>query len=182
MPEETSRKQRTVLTKETVKNIRRSFQKELTLKNIAVECDVSISCARTTCTKIQMGLSDEDIVSVKKGRKSAPNEDLKSEIRILVNRDPSHTLNSIRNDLIARNIRAAPPTIAKYLKVMDFTRKRLNLVPFARNSTGNIDVRQTYCRNINSFPDTNLVFLMRLVLVSIPKNNMDILLKIPKLI
>ena len=131
----------------------------MTLKQIAEECEVSISCARAICTKIQMGISDEDIVAVKKGRKSSPNENLKCKIRTLIHRDPSHTLRSINEELNLRNISAAPPTIAKYLKQMEFTRKRLSLVPLERNSMRNVDARQEYCQNINSVRDSNLVFL-----------------------
>ena len=42
---------------------------------------------------------------------------------------------------------------------MDITRKRLTLVLIEKNSNKNIDLRQGYCRNINTIPDQCLVFL-----------------------
>jgi transposase len=42
---------------------------------------------------------------------------------------------------------------------MEFTRKRLTLVPQERNSLRTIDARQNYCRYVNTIPEENLVFL-----------------------
>nr|XP_047135744.1 uncharacterized protein LOC124812766 [Hydra vulgaris] len=129
------------------------------LKEIAEEVEISVSATRFISDKICKGLSDDEIASVKKGRRSSYDETLKSEIRMLIEHDPSHTLASLRNILVERNINASIPTISKYLKSMEFTRKRLTLVPKERNSPQNIDLRQSFCRTINSIPDNNLVFL-----------------------
>lgn len=60
------RKERSVITKETLKRIRKSLNKESKLKEIAQENDISISCARSLSEKISNGLSDEEILNLKK--------------------------------------------------------------------------------------------------------------------
>jgi len=135
------------------------LQKEIKLKEIVEEVEISISCARALCEKISKGMSAEEILNIKKGRPSNLNEDLKSEIRNILDVDPSNTLKSLANNLNNKNINAAPSTISKYLKKMEFTRKRLSLVPQERNSPRVIDERQRYCRLMNNVPNSDLVFL-----------------------
>ena len=159
MAEEFVRRNRTTVSKDILKQVRRSLGKEIKLKEIAKEVEISISCARSLSDKIVTGLSDDDILGIKKGRHAKPNEILKSEIRSLIDSDPSHTLNTIRNCLREKGINSAPSTIAKYLKSMEMTRKRLTLVPRERNSTKILDLRQEYCRYISNVLDQNLVFL-----------------------
>ncbi|XP_065670352.1 uncharacterized protein LOC136088977 [Hydra vulgaris] len=159
MENERERKKRTLITKDIVRTIRKSILKEMKLKEIAEEVEISVSATRSISDKISKGLSDDEITSVKKGRCSSYEETLKSEIRLLIEHDPSHTLASLRNILIERNINVSIPTISKYLKSMEFTRKRLTLVPKERNSPQNVDLRQSFCRTNNSIPDNNLVFL-----------------------
>ena len=74
MTEQPERKLRKAVTKETVKSIRKSLLKELKLKEIAEEAEFSISCARSVCAKISAGISDEDIVGSKKGRRGYGSE------------------------------------------------------------------------------------------------------------
>ena len=73
MFEEKIRKTRTIITKETARRIRKSLEKEMKLKDIAEELEISISSARSISVKIAEDLSDEEIISVKKGRPSCPN-------------------------------------------------------------------------------------------------------------
>ncbi|XP_065671801.1 uncharacterized protein LOC136089676 [Hydra vulgaris] len=112
------------------------------LKEIAEE--VEVSATRSNSDKISAGAYDETLIS---------------ETRLLIEHDPFHTLASLRNILIEGNINASIPTISKYLKSMELTRKRLTLVPKEINSQQNVDSRQSFCRTINSTPDNNLVFL-----------------------
>ena len=42
---------------------------------------------------------------------------------------------------------------------MDYTRKRLVKVPEERNTPKNLDIRQTYARDVQFIPNENLVFL-----------------------
>ena len=93
-----------------------------------------------------------------KHRKTSSNEVVKSKIRVLFERDPSHTLLSLKHAICDIGVVISTATIARHLK-MDFTRKRLNMVPVERNTTRTLNPRQEYCKRINNTPDTNLVLL-----------------------
>ena len=63
-------------------------------------------------------------------------------------------------ETLAQNgITTSAPTISRYLKGMEITRKRLSIVPRERNTPRIIDLRQEFCRRINNIQDENLVFL-----------------------
>lgn len=61
------RKNRTTITREIIKFVRRDLQKELKLAEIASVCDISYAAARILVGKISDGLSDEEILKKKKG-------------------------------------------------------------------------------------------------------------------
>ena len=99
----------------------------------------------TTCTK--------------KGRPQGQSNILKSELRVLLERDPSHTTRSLKDTLFQNGITTSAPTISRYLKAMEITRKRLTSVPRERNTLRTIDLRQDFCSRINNIQDENQVFL-----------------------
>ena len=51
------------------------------------------------CSKISQGLSDDDICGTKKGRPPGSGNNLKSEARMLIERDPTHTTRSLKECL-----------------------------------------------------------------------------------
>jgi len=154
-----SRKSRKTVTKEIIRLVRRLLEREMSLVQIADEVEISISCARSLCEKISCGSSDEEILQPKKGRPILPDDEIKSKIRVIIDRDPSHTLQSIREELMTKGTVISTPTISRYLKKLDYTRKRLSIVPIERNSTRTLDMRQEYCRKVNKIPDANIIFL-----------------------
>ena len=89
METEKRRKRRTTITKEIVKTVRKAHLKEKTTIEIAEELEISISSTRSICQKIANGLTDDEIACSKKGRPPAQNNNLKSELRVLIERDPS---------------------------------------------------------------------------------------------
>jgi hypothetical protein len=66
---------------------------------------------------------------------------------------------SIKEELNRENISISTASVAKLLKSMNYTRKRLSIVPIERNSTRTLDIRQEYCRFLNNVSDENLIFL-----------------------
>lgn len=73
--------------------------------------------------------------------------------------DPSHTLKSLKTQLDTSDFYVSLPTISKYIKKLDYTRKRLSIVPAERNSLNTINQRQDFCRFVNNIVDDDLIFL-----------------------
>lgn len=159
MEEPTNRKSRSKISLEVLKSVRKSIKKEFTLKNIAEEAEISMTCARNLYVNINSGKTDEEILNVKKGRHCKDNSELKNKIRTFIDQEPDNTTRSIKEKLAAENNRTSIATISRILKSMDYTRKRLSIVPTERNATRTIDLRQEFCRYINNVSNENLVFL-----------------------
>ncbi|KAF0985624.1 hypothetical protein HZS_3776 [Henneguya salminicola] len=73
------------------KSVRRSLKKVFTLKEIAEEAEISISCARSLSVDIEIGKTDEEIINIKKGRHLKDNADLKSSMRSIIDIYPDNT-------------------------------------------------------------------------------------------
>jgi transposase len=159
MTQELHRKKRKTVTKEIIKSVRKSMCKEFTLKNIAEEAEISYFCAYKLVEKIQNGMNDEEILNTKKGRPSTVNVILTSKVRNLLAQNPASTLKMLKESLQNENCMTSKATISRAIKNMNYTRKRLSKVPEERNSIGLINLRQEYCRGLESIPDPNLVFL-----------------------
>lgn len=57
------------------------------------------------------------------------------------------------------NIRLSQPTISRKIGKINFTRKKLALVPVERNSEEKINARAIYANQMINIPDSNLIFL-----------------------
>ena len=66
-------------------------------------------------------------------------------------------------------------TISRKIKKIRITRKRLTLIPEERNSAANLDARAIYASKLSRISLENLIFLDKLGLTSIRKENMVIL-------
>jgi hypothetical protein len=110
--------------------------KEFTVKQCAEEAEISYSCAFNIINKILAGKSDEEILNVKKGRRRLENYELQSTIRNILNVDAALTLESLKEKLSEASVIASTSTISRSIKAINFTRKRLSLVPEERNSQG----------------------------------------------
>lgn len=153
------RKRRTTLTKEILKSVRKSVERNYTIAKTAEEADISTTCANSLIIKIHAGVGDSEILDMKKGRKKCDSLVIKEKLRSILTRDPSSTLQSLQEDIRCENMVASTSTIFRCLKSMNYTRKRLSLVPQERNTEKTLDARQLYSRQVDSIPDKNLIFL-----------------------
>ena len=155
---EKARKPRTNISLEMVRIVRGQMSNGRSNKEIAEINLISLSCATNIANKISRGLSDEDIVR-KKGRKPASNSEIKSQVSAIVQLDNALTQKGIAKVLEDSGIRRSQPFISKLLRNMEFTRKRLSLIPAERNSTRILDMRSIYCTEIRNISVERLVFL-----------------------
>lgn len=141
-----------------MKSVRKSMDKNLSVKKTAEEAEISVSCAYSLISKLSQGTTDLEILGVKKGRKQGSTE-MKETIRNILTRDPASTLETLKEDLLTYDFSTSASTISRCIKSLNFTRKRLTLVPQERNSERTLDARQIYSRQLDSIPDKNLIFL-----------------------
>ncbi|KAF7679701.1 hypothetical protein CDIK_4487 [Cucumispora dikerogammari] len=95
----------------------------------------------------------------KKGRKTRVNTEVISQITAIVQLDNSINQNGIALELLESGVDRSQPFISKTLKKMNYSRKRLSLVPAERNTLRLLDLRQTYCNNLMNISVERLVFL-----------------------
>jgi len=80
-------------------------------------------------------------------------------IKDLIDLDNTISQESIRLELQARNMVASQPTISREIKKISYSRKRLALVPEARNSIRIIEERYRYAVYLNTIHDNKIIFL-----------------------
>jgi len=148
------RKRRQTMNKEILKRLRKDIDKDIPFKSIADSEEISIQTVYNMAKKIQDGLSDEEILCHKKGRKKIDNVEVKNKLSHTLLKDPSFTQNELASEL-----RKSQTSICRILKEMNYTRKRLVKVPEERNNEKNMNARQTYAREIQFIHNENLVFL-----------------------
>ncbi|KAF7695749.1 hypothetical protein CDIK_1935, partial [Cucumispora dikerogammari] len=143
------RKTRKTVNIEMLNSIRRSLERGRTTKEISSDENISLRTAYNLIAKISEDKSNQDIISVGKGRKSGSNETVKIKIVNALQRDCSYTQTELRIELEKSNIIKSQSSVSRVLKQMDYTRKRLVKIPEERNSTRTINARQEYCSAIN---------------------------------
>lgn len=153
------RKKRIVVNMDILKSIRKSLTKEYTVQKCAEEAEISYTCAQGLIRKIGNGASDEQILGTKKGRPTIQNSELHLKLRNMLSRDPTHILQSMKDDLQEGNIETSISTIHRAIKNMKYSRKKLVKIPEERNSSRIIDTRLTFCRDVNNIPNDHLVYL-----------------------
>lgn len=154
-----SRKRRTTMTRELLKGLRKMIIKEYSTIRMAEEMDISLGAVQGTVEKISSGLTDDEILLVKKGRKFKDNSIAKSKIQRILAKDAGYTQKMLAQSLTDDGITRSQGTISKLLKQMQYSRKRLVKVPIERNSERIIEQRQLFGRNINNLADSNLIYL-----------------------
>jgi hypothetical protein len=125
-------------------NIDRKAIRNVLKKNNAGEPFVSANEKRTNTTKMKNSIFNE-VENLIFTTISCNNNMIQTEIQTTVN--------------TALNLNISRSGISRKLKKMNFTRKRLSLVPIKRNSITKLDVRAIYCTDISRIPIENLVFL-----------------------
>ncbi|KAF0990149.1 hypothetical protein HZS_5462 [Henneguya salminicola] len=103
MEESTNRKIRAKITMDVLKSVRHSLKNEFTLKEIAEEAEISISCARSLSVDVEMGKTDEEIINIKK-------------VTSIIDIDPDHTTRSIKEKLAANNKIVSISTISRIIQ------------------------------------------------------------------
>jgi len=154
-----SRKRRTTINKEIMKTIRKCVSRDYSIRKTAEEAEISTSSAKTLIDKVQLGLTDDVILGVKKGRPGKVNLDMELEVKSILTRDPAQTLKSLGEELLIKDINASKSSIARCIKNVNFSRKRLCKVPEERNSVRTMDARQVYSRSVQTIPNERLIFL-----------------------
>lgn len=153
-----TRKPRTTITVETVKQARNLMGKGKTDKEIGEIIGISYDASRKLCSRIANNLSDE-VICKKKGRKPANNSEVRSVIASGLMRDNSLTQLGMVDILAERSMSRTQSFVSKVLKKMEYSRKRLMKIPAERNSPATINARQLYAREIQHISPSNLVYL-----------------------
>ena len=155
-----SRKKRQTITIDIVKRIRKYVDKNSSAKAIADTEDLTLPTVYKILNKISEGVSDEKIACVKKGRKAQPFSVVQNKISQILLKDASYTQPEISEELLLQTgIKRSRSSISRILKTMEYSRKRLVIIPEARNTPKNIDSRQNYAREVKFIANDNLVFL-----------------------
>ncbi|KII67544.1 hypothetical protein RF11_08383 [Thelohanellus kitauei] len=129
---------------EKVEIMRSMIRRGATTKEIATDLNISESSAPNYKRKIEEGQSV--LIFPKRKKENRQREELSSMINRIVSNNNSVTLGGIQSHRQEQGITRSVPSISKMLKEEFFTRKRLQKVPLERNSHGNLDLRQNYCR------------------------------------
>ncbi|KAF7685949.1 hypothetical protein CDIK_3302 [Cucumispora dikerogammari] len=117
-----------------------------------------MSSASSLSNKIAISMTNDQILKTK-GRKSRVNTEVISQITAIVQPDNSINQNGIALELLESGVDRSQPFISRTLKKMNYSRKRLSLVPAERNTLRLLDLRQTYCNNLMNIFVERLVFL-----------------------
>ncbi|KAF7696499.1 hypothetical protein CDIK_1825 [Cucumispora dikerogammari] len=127
---------------------------------------LSLSSVTSLSNKIAIGMTDNEILK-KKDIKSRVNTEVISQITAIVQLDNSINQNEIALELLEIGVDRSQPFIFRTLKKMNYSRKKLSLVPAERNTSRLIDLRQTCCNNLMNIFVERLVFLDETVLIFI---------------
>jgi transposase len=84
---------------------------------------------------------------------------LKENLGSVLCRDACATLSALKDDSIALNCISSKSVISRHIKNINYTRKRLSIVPQERNAERTLDNRQIYAREVDNISDGNLIFL-----------------------
>ena len=152
------RKKRVNITIEIVRIIRNQLNIGLSIKDIAIQNCISKRAVANLADKIQLGISDLNIIK-KKGRKAKGMFDITNQITSIVRLDNALTQNGMLEILSEAGIRKSQSSISRLLKNAGLTRKRLSLVPDERNSERILDLRVLYAREIEQINVSKLVYL-----------------------
>jgi len=154
-----NRKKRMAITLQLVKKIRKSYEKNVNVKRIAEDEELSVPSVYKIINKICEGKRDEEIIGSGSGRRPQGASSVKSKISQILLRDSSYSQHEIVEELACNDIVRTQSGVSRMLKKMNYSRKRLVKIPVERNNPRNIDLRQVYARAINFIPVENLVFL-----------------------
>lgn len=152
------RKVRKTITTELLRLARECSDRNKDTKEVAELLGLSISASRTLMHQIACGLSDDEIV-VKKGRKNKDHSVIKGLISVTLMNENSLTQRGLKEVIADAGHNVSQPAVSRLLIAMEFTRKRLTLVPVERNAPRILEQRQVYARSINNIPMEKLVFL-----------------------
>jgi len=93
-------------------------------------------------------------------RKKKIDEKTKSFLCEQINEDVSVTLNALKNKLqMERGLSVCTSTINSAIKACNYSFKRIEMVPIARNAEKLIGTRQIYCENYMLLDESKLIFV-----------------------
>ena len=153
------RKKRQALTLDILRRIRKQLEKSNKVCEIAEDVEMTRCSIYKVINKISEGLTDEQILLPKKGRKKNEFSEIKSKISQILLKDSSFNQSEISQQLKDFGIIRGPSTVCRTLKKMEYTRKRLVKIPEERNAPRNIDARQKYAREVQFIGNEHLIFL-----------------------
>jgi hypothetical protein len=158
MENTTTRKRRTTITVETIKRIRHYLDLGEKIKRISTLLCLSYNSTLVIANQLLAGLSDSEIIH-KKGR-SKKDQSIVAEVTAeIILRNNSLTQKGIKEELSLSGYNLSQPAVARLPENMKYSRKRLSLVPPERNSTRNLDARQSYARYIEHISLFRFVYL-----------------------
>lgn len=152
------------LTAELYKLVKTMIESEKhSLKEIATTLDLSVQTVSRIATKIHLEIPFKDSSAKKKDTWKRKNNEFSAIDQAIFN------CLSCNNSLIQKEIsekllettqsRVSASTISRKIKKMNFSRKRLSLIPVERNTVENIEARAVYSNEITRIPNENLIFL-----------------------
>ncbi|KAM0677517.1 hypothetical protein BDAP_001843 [Binucleata daphniae] len=158
-----TRKIRKLIKNEDLINIKRLYDAEKRVKEIAETLDFSTKTIIKTFKKIQDGF-DEYLASFETQsqakKKSKKNKDLvKATLCNHITNDNTLTQSSMVDKLNNDGFEVSQATVLRLLKDMQVTRKRLSLIPDRRNTPAAIQGRLEYAAMIRMINDNDLIFL-----------------------
>lgn len=156
-----NRKSRVAVTKNLILQVQKNIEKNIPLKKIAEILLISYPTVRSIAKKIStIENYAENFKSAYENRKSPRRlVSYASIIREMIDSNNNISQKEIQEELEAIGIRISQATISRTIKSLEYSRKRLTIVPIERNTPTNIESRRIYARMITELKDENLFFL-----------------------
>ncbi|KII64686.1 hypothetical protein RF11_05475 [Thelohanellus kitauei] len=116
------RKAKVFMTKEKIETMKNMIKRGDSTKAIAIDLDISESCARLYKRKIEEG---QEALIVPKSNINYIREEISQNIVNIVTENNATTLHGIQTNLCKRGIERSLSTICRTLKKKNFIRKRI---------------------------------------------------------
>lgn len=156
-----TRSKRTTITKNLISKVKRSIESGIQLKKIAEILDISYSTVKRISKKL---VTDENfekdfITAYEKRPPRQTSPTTKQLVMEILDSENEMTGNEVAHELERMQIPVSQPTISRIIKSINYSRKRLTLVPVERNTVGLIDARRRYASALMLKENSDLIFL-----------------------
>lgn len=157
-----NRKARTEITRNLLKIFRKFLDENITLKEITSRLDISYATGKKIARNFDQNPNYLENYVQCQTRVRRQNNGIKDAIMSILNYENQYIQFEIKHELSRMGFNVSQSTICRAIREINFSRKRLTVVPVKKNTRSALEARRLYAQRISQIRDEKLIFFRRI--------------------